>query len=183
MSSNLTSVELSNADCEKGQVSQRPPISYAQPKSSTTLIASRETIKMKTPEGESNHALLANGADGEEYVCHIMAFHQYLEKLGHEAKLEAASKVSRVVYQSFKKVKGEKPPEKEKNSTAETRDLQKSRLRKKHLRKPRLPSAPSHARPTISFINCYETTQKHNGMGLNRVQNALKKIHGRIWQV
>jgi len=111
---------------------------------------------MKTPEGESNHALLANGADGED------------------------SKVSRVVYQSFKKVKGEKPPEKEKNSTAETRDLQKSRLRKKHLRKPRLPSAPSHARPTISFINCYETTQKHNGMGLNRVQNALKKIHGRI---
>ena len=45
-----------------------------------------------------------------------------------------------------------------------SRDLKKSRLKKKCLRKPRLLSAPSHARPTISFVNCYKMTQKHNGI-------------------
>ncbi len=94
----LTSVELSNADCKWGQVSQRPPILYVQSKSSTTLIASRETIKKKTPEGESKQAVLGNGADGEEYVKHLMAFHQYAEKLGHEAKLESTEKATQAAY-------------------------------------------------------------------------------------
>ena len=74
MSSNLTSVELSNTDCEKGQVSQRPPILYATSKSSTALMSSRDTIKMKTPEGESKQTLLGDGADGEEYVKHLTSF-------------------------------------------------------------------------------------------------------------
>jgi hypothetical protein len=82
MSSTLTSVELSDADYEKGQVTQWPPIAYAQSKSGTALMSTRETIKMKTPKGESKQTLLGDGADGEEYVKHLMSFHQYLEKLG-----------------------------------------------------------------------------------------------------
>ncbi len=78
MSSNLTlnhtSVELSDADCEKGQVSQRPPISYTLSKSSTALVSSRDTFKMKTPKGESKQTLLGDGADGEEYVKHLMSY-------------------------------------------------------------------------------------------------------------
>ena len=61
-----------------------------QSKSSTTLIASRETIKMKTPEGESKQAVLGNGADREDYVKHLKAFFRYAEKMGHEAKLGLA---------------------------------------------------------------------------------------------
>ncbi len=108
MSSNLTSVELSNADCEKGQVSQRPPISYATSKSTTALMSSRDTIKMKTPKGESKQMLLSNRADGEEYVKHLMSFQCFLEKLGYEADLEAASKVTLIAYQSLKKA-GKQP--------------------------------------------------------------------------
>jgi len=44
--------ELNDADCKKGHVSQRPPISYVLSKDETSMKASRETIKMKTPEGE-----------------------------------------------------------------------------------------------------------------------------------
>jgi hypothetical protein len=51
-------------------------------------MSTRETIKMKTPEGESKQTLLGNGADREEYVKHLMSFHQYSEKLGYEADLE-----------------------------------------------------------------------------------------------
>ncbi len=49
MSSAATS-KLNNADCEKGHVSQWPPISYATSKDEASIKASRETIKMKTPE-------------------------------------------------------------------------------------------------------------------------------------
>ena len=47
MSSTATS-ELNDADCEKGHVSQRPPISYTTSKDKALVKASRETIKMKT---------------------------------------------------------------------------------------------------------------------------------------
>jgi hypothetical protein len=62
MSSTSTS-ELNDADCEKGQVSQRPPISYATSKDDAPIKASRETIKMKTPEGEVKVAVLGEAQD------------------------------------------------------------------------------------------------------------------------
>jgi len=157
------SIELSNADCEKGQVAQQPPISYAQPKSSTTLIASRETIKMRTPKGEFKQALLGNRVDGEECIKHISSFRQYMEKLGHEAKLELAQEATQAAYYDLTKVKGEKFLDKE-IPLQKPRDLRKSGLRKKSLRKPRSLRAPSWARHMISSVNCYETTQKPNGI-------------------
>ncbi len=74
MSSTPTSHELSNTDCEKGQVTQRPPIPYAVSKNGLLVSTLRETIKVKTPEGESKQTLLGDGADGEEYVKHLMFF-------------------------------------------------------------------------------------------------------------
>jgi hypothetical protein len=109
MTSTLTPVELSDADCEKGQVTQRPPIAYALSKSGTALSATRETIKMKTPEGESKQTLLSDGADGEDYVKHLMSFFRYMEKLGYEADLEAAASVTLIAYQALKKA-GKVPP-------------------------------------------------------------------------
>ncbi len=44
--------KLTDQECEKGQLTQRPPIPYATPKAEIILKASRETIKMKTSEGE-----------------------------------------------------------------------------------------------------------------------------------
>ena len=102
-------VELSDADCEKGQVTQRPPIAYDLSKSGTALSSTRETIKMKTPEGESKQTLLSDGADGDEYIKLLMFFFRYMEKLGYEADLKAAALVTLIVYQAFKKA-GKVPP-------------------------------------------------------------------------
>jgi hypothetical protein len=66
MSSTPTSHELSNADCEKRQVTQKPPIPYAVSKNGLLVSTLQETIKVKTPEGESKQTLLSHGADGEE---------------------------------------------------------------------------------------------------------------------
>jgi hypothetical protein len=137
MSSSLTSVELSNADCERGQVSQRPPILYVQSKSNTTLIASRETIKMKTPKGESKQAVLDNGADGEEYVKHLKAFFRYSEKLGHEAKLESSQKASQAAYRNLKKIRGEKSQDNE-SPIAKTGRLEKVKVAKEELEKAKI---------------------------------------------
>ena len=178
MSSSLSSVELSNADCERGQVSQQPPILYVQSKSSTTLIASRETIKMKTPEGESKQAVLGNGAYGEECLKHLKAFFRYAEKLGHDAKLESAEKPPKLRTESSRRSE-EKNLRTTKVLLQKPRDLRKSRLRKKILRKPRLPRAPSRAcQHMISFVNCYETTQKPNG--IESCPICTRKILGRI---
>ena len=58
-------MELNDSECEKGQVTQQPPIPYAASKSSLLMMTSRETIKMKTPEGEHKQAVLGNEVDGE----------------------------------------------------------------------------------------------------------------------
>jgi hypothetical protein len=68
------SYELSDADCEKGQVTQRPPIPYAVSKNGLLVSTLQETVKIKTLEGESKQSLLGNRADREEYVKHLMSF-------------------------------------------------------------------------------------------------------------
>jgi hypothetical protein len=132
-------VELSDADCEKGQVTQRPPIAYAQSKSSTALVlvSSRDNIKMKTPKGESKQTLLGDGADGEEYVKHLMSFNRYSEKLGYEADLEAAAKVTLIAYQSLKKAVKVQSGEKE-TATAKAARLAKVEAVKAELEKAKI---------------------------------------------
>jgi hypothetical protein len=104
MSSTPTSYKLSDADCKKGHVTQRPPILYAVSKNGLLVSTSRETIKIKMPEGESKQSLLGDRADGEEYVKHLMSFFHFMEKKGYKADLEAASKVTLGATTALKKL-------------------------------------------------------------------------------
>ncbi len=104
ISSTPTSYKLRNADCEKGQVSQWPPILYAVSKNGLLVSTLGETVKIKTPERESKQSLLGDGADGEEYVKHLMSFFRFMEKKGHKADLEAASKVPLSATTALKKL-------------------------------------------------------------------------------
>ena len=61
------SYKLSDADCKKGHVTQQPPIPYAVSKNGLLVSTSGETVKIKTPEGESKQSLLGDEADREEY--------------------------------------------------------------------------------------------------------------------
>jgi hypothetical protein len=121
MSSTPTSYELSDVDCEKGHVTQRPPIPYAVSKNGLLVSTLRETVKIKTSKGESKQSLLGNGADGEEDMKHLMSFTQFMEKKGYEADLEAASKVTLSMTTALKKLAkaqtGEKDPAKAKRLT------------------------------------------------------------------
>jgi len=66
--------KLNDADCEKGHVSQWPPISYALSKDETSMKGSRETIKMKTPEGKVKVAVLGDSPGVEEFLQLINNF-------------------------------------------------------------------------------------------------------------
>ncbi len=121
MSSTPTSHELSDAECKKGQVTQRPPIPYAVSKNGLLVSTLQEIFKIKMSEGESKQTLLGNGADGEEYVKHLMSFFQFMEKKGYEKNLEAAAKVTLSMTTALKKLvkaqTGEKYPAKAKTLT------------------------------------------------------------------
>jgi hypothetical protein len=73
------------------------------------------------PKGESKQTLLGNGADGEEYMKHLMSFFQFMEKKGYEADLKAATKVTLSATTALKKLAkaqtGEKDPAKAKRLT------------------------------------------------------------------
>ncbi len=121
MSSIPTSNELSNADCKNGQVTQWLPIPHAVSKNGLLVSTLQETVKIKTPEGESKQSLLGDEADREEYMKHLMSFARFMEKKGYEADLEAASKVTLSTTTALKKLAkaqpGEKDPEKAKRLT------------------------------------------------------------------
>jgi hypothetical protein len=107
------SYELSDADCKKGHVTQRPLMPYAVSKNGLFVSTLQETVKIKTPEGESKQSFLGNGADGEEYMKHLMSFSQFMEKKGYKADLEVASKVTLSVTTALKKHVKAQPQEKD----------------------------------------------------------------------
>jgi hypothetical protein len=121
MGSTPTSHELSDADCKKGLVTQQPPIPYAVSKNGLLVSTLQETIKVKTPKGESKQTLLGDRVDGEEYVKPLMSFFQFMEKKGYKADLEVAAKVTLSVTTALKKLAksqtGEKDPAKAKRLT------------------------------------------------------------------
>jgi hypothetical protein len=121
MRSTPTSYELSNADCKKGHVTQRPPIPYTVSKNGLLASTLRETIKIKTLEEESKQSLLGDGADGEEYVRHLVSFFHFMEKKRYKADLEVASKVTLGMTTALKKLAkaqhGDKDPAKAKRLT------------------------------------------------------------------
>ena len=72
--------KLTDQECKKGQLTQKPPIQYATPKAETTLKASRETIKMKTSEGDVKMAVLGDSPGPEEYLQHLNSFLRTLSR-------------------------------------------------------------------------------------------------------
>jgi hypothetical protein len=56
------------------------------------MMTTRGTVKIKKTEGEHKQAILGNGADGEEYIKHLMSFDRLMEKNEHKADLAEAAK-------------------------------------------------------------------------------------------
>jgi len=112
ISSNPTASELNYADCKKGQVTQQPPIPYGTSNDGLLLILSttRDTIKLKTLEGEFKQALLSDRVQGEEDVKHLA---RHLEKTGVEGDLDTATNAVLSMTLSLRKLLNAPKKEKE----------------------------------------------------------------------
>jgi len=91
--SSIPTTEITDQECEKGQLTQWPPIPYATSKAETILKASRETVKMKTPEGEVKMAVLGDSPGAEEYLQHLNAFLRMLARKKWEDELNKLSRL------------------------------------------------------------------------------------------
>ena len=80
------------------------------------MMTTRGTVKIKTPEGEHRQAILGDGADGEEYIKHLMSFDRLMEKKEHRADLAEAAKAvlkaSLTLKKHVKVPKGKSDPDK-----------------------------------------------------------------------
>jgi len=80
------------------------------------MMTTRGTVKMKTPEGEHKQSIQGNGADGDEYIKHLMSFNRLMEKKEYRADLAEAAKAvlkaSLMLKKDTKVPKGEEDPDK-----------------------------------------------------------------------
>jgi len=123
--------ELNNAECEKGQLTQRPPIPYATSKAETILKASRETVKMKTPEGEVKMAVLGDSPGTEEYFQHLNAFLRMLARKKYKDEMTKLSKavvsITALVRRLARTPSDEKEPDTSKRLSAAEAELNKAK--------------------------------------------------------
>ena len=105
MSSNLAPTDLNDADCEKGQIAQRPHILYAPFKKSLAISTTRKSIKIKITEGDYKQTLLRDTVDREEIIKHLHSLSCLLGKKGIEDSPKMASETVGVAYTTVRKLR------------------------------------------------------------------------------
>ena len=95
--------DIKDADCERGTVTQRPPISYMQYKYPKWL-SEPDTVKVRLPQGDQYVCkLMSNASNAETY---LKWFQTYLRVLGEKelrAPLNAATVERKKLLEDLKK--------------------------------------------------------------------------------
>jgi hypothetical protein len=94
---------ITNAECERGRVTQRPPISYAQYKYPKWL-SEPDTVKVRLPKGDQYVCDLMHDASNAE--TYLKWFQMYLRVLDDEKlrpPLDAATKERKILLENVKK--------------------------------------------------------------------------------
>ncbi len=95
--------DIKDGDCERGRVTQRPPISYAQFKYPKWLTEP-DSVKVRLPKGDQNTCDLMHDASNAE--TYLKWFQTYLCVLGEKelrAPLDAATVEHKKLLVDFKK--------------------------------------------------------------------------------
>jgi hypothetical protein len=99
MSTNLKSPDvLKDAECENGQISQRPPIPYVPVVDVVTPKEEPQVLKVKLPNASHISVSIFSRGNYEEYLPHIVAVLQIIEQKGLPKKCRVLAKA--VVKQS-----------------------------------------------------------------------------------
>jgi hypothetical protein len=99
MSTSLKSPDgLKNAECERGQLSNRPPIPYVPETDILTPKEEPQVFKVKLPDGSHLSLPIYSRGINKEYLAHIVAVLQIINQKGLSKKLRMLTKA--VVRQS-----------------------------------------------------------------------------------
>jgi hypothetical protein len=83
MSANLKSPDmLKDAKCEKGQLSQRPPISYVPVVDVVTPKEEPTVLKVKLPDDSHISVPIFSHGNNKEYIAHIVAVLRIMDQKG-----------------------------------------------------------------------------------------------------
>jgi hypothetical protein len=83
MSTSLKSPDgLKNAECEKGQLSNRPLIPYLPDTDIVTPKEEPQSLKVKLPDDSQLNMPIYSSGNTEEYLTHIVAVLQIINQKG-----------------------------------------------------------------------------------------------------
>ncbi len=93
MSTNLKSTDmLKDAECKKGQLSQRPPIPYVPVVDVVTPKEDPAVLKVKLPEDSHISVPIFSRGNNEEYIAHIVAVLRIIKQKGLQKKCRVYAK-------------------------------------------------------------------------------------------
>ncbi len=93
MSTNLKSTDmLKDAECEKGQLAQRPPIPYVPVVDVVTPKEDPAVLKVKLPDDSHISVPIFSCGNNEEYIAHIVAVLRIIEQKGLQKKCRVYAK-------------------------------------------------------------------------------------------
>jgi hypothetical protein len=93
MSTNLKSPNmLKDAECKKGQLSQRPPIPYVPVVDVVTPKEEPQVLKVKLPDESHISAPIFSCGNKEEYLAHIVAVLRIIKQKGLPKKCQVLTK-------------------------------------------------------------------------------------------
>ena len=114
--------DIKDGDCERGKVTQRPPISYAQFKYPKWLTEP-DNVKIRLPKGNQYTCDLMNDAsNAKTYSKWIQVYLRVLGEKELRAPLDAATGVCRKLLENFKKFS--KAPKKEVTENKAVREVE-----------------------------------------------------------
>ncbi len=83
---------LNNAECEKGQLSNRPPIPYVPEVDIVTPKGEPQTLKVKLPDESHLNMPIYSHGNTKEYLTHIIAVLQIIDQKGLPKKCRMLAK-------------------------------------------------------------------------------------------
>ncbi len=83
---------LKDAECEKGQLSQRPPIPYVPVVDVVTPKGDPAVLKVKLPDNSHISIPIFSRGNNEEYIVHIVAVLHIVEQKGLPKKCRVYAK-------------------------------------------------------------------------------------------
>ncbi len=93
MSTSLKSPDgLKDAECEKGQLSHRPPIPYVPVVDVVTPKEEPQLFKVKLPDASHLNMPIYSRGNNEEYLAHIVVVLQVIEQKGLPKKCRVLAK-------------------------------------------------------------------------------------------